>query len=173
MVEDKVAGSGVAGSKVASSPFELPKGADSPFELPGAIVSKAPPKPKRQVKSKGVEPLLTESVQMYRAKILLAKGRRMIARGALTDLRWLDAAGKQRLVSIGAVRKVISPPLAELAGWKTRAKRLMPLGVNTIADFLFLPAAKLGQVLRVKEKTVIGWQDQLHEWSQMMEPPRR
>lgn len=143
-------------------------------ELKGSrVISETPPKPKRQVKSKVVEPLLTESVQMYRTKILLAKGQRMIARGALTDLRWLDADGKQRLVRIGAVRKVISPPLAELAGWQTRAKRLTPLGVKTMADFLFLPADKLGQVLRVKEETVIGWQDQLREWSQMVEPPQR
>lgn len=135
--------------------------------------SRGETKPKRQVKPKTVEPLLVEPIQMYRSKMLLAKGRRFIKRGELTDLKWLNAGGKQRLVKMGAVRKVISPPLAELAGWKTRAKRLEPLGVKTMADFLFLPAAELGQALRVKEETVIGWQDQLREWNRMVEPPGR
>ncbi len=135
--------------------------------------SAGPPKPKRPTKPKVIKPLLTESVQMYRTKLLMRKGPRFIERGDLTDLRWLDEAGKQRLIDNGAVREVMSPPLAELAGWQTRAKKLIPLGILTMADFLFVPAADLAPALRVKAKTVLGWQDQLREWSKMTEPPRR
>lgn len=164
MTDSEVAGTRVAGGEETAPPSEAPE---------TKAVSEEPPKPKRPTKVKVVTPLLTESVQMYRAKMLLVKGARFIEKGELTDLRWLNAAGKQRLIQVGAVREVMSPPLAELAGWQTRAKRLAPLGVKTMADFLFLPADKLGAALRVKEKTALGWQDQLREWSRMVEPSRR
>ncbi len=158
-------------------PFKLPNPND-PSTISGPLTgsvppSVAPPKPKRPAKPKVIKPLLTESVQMYRTKVLMKKGQRFIARGDLTDLGWLDEAKKQRLIEIGAVRVVISPPLAELAGWQTRAKKLIPLGILTMADFLFVPAADLAPALRVKVQTVLGWQDQLREWSKMTEPPRR
>lgn len=137
------------------------------------VIPETPPKPKRAAKAKVVKPLLTESVQLYRAKMLMKKGQRFIARGELTDLGWLDETGKQRLIDIGAVRVEMSPPLAELAGWQTRAKKLAPLGILTIADFLFVPTADLAPALRVKTQTILGWQDQLREWSKLTEPPRR
>lgn len=149
------------GSKVAGSRGERERGL------------KLEPKPKaRRVKAKA-EPLLAASVQVYRAKLPLAKGQKIIARGAMTDLAWLDEAAIQRLIAVGAVRTVISPPLAELAGWQRRAKKMSPLGVITLADFLAVPVPQLAKVLRVKAKTVTGWQDQLRGWSEMETPPRR
>ena len=162
------------GSGQAQDRFGIPKAelAEAHPSASSGHASAGPPKPKRPAKPKVIKPLLTESVQMYRTQILMKKGQRFIERGDLTDLGWLDEAGKQRLIDIGAVRLVMSPPLAELAGWQTRAKKLNPLGILTIADFLFVPAADLAPALRVKEKTVLGWQDQLREWSKMTEPLR-
>lgn len=148
---------------------------DQGSRVAGSRVQRLEPKPKRKSyrpKVK-VEPLLAASVQVYRAKLPLAKGQKIIARGTITDLAWLNEAAIKRLIAVGAVRAVISPPLAELAGWQRRAEKMVPLGVITMADFLAVPVPQLAKVLRVKAETVTGWQDQLRGWSEMETPPRR
>lgn len=144
---------------------------------PAKLTPSPPPaaqsQPLQPAKPKEVKKLLGESVQQYRVKIPLAKGQKIIGIGSLTGLAWMDEVGIQRLIKTGAVRVVLSPPLSELAGWKTRAKRLEPVGVVTMADFLTVDAADLARVLRAKRETVIGWQDQLRDWSKSEEPSRR
>lgn len=126
-----------------------------------------PPTPKK------VERLLDASVQMHMTKIPVWKGKLLIGIGELIALDWLNEVGVKKLEKIGAVRPVLSPPLAELAGWKTRATRLEPFGVITIADFLAVSADDLARVLRAKSETALTWQDQLREWSKSEVPPKR
>jgi hypothetical protein len=138
--------------------------------LPSAKVTtplkkKEPPKPKK------VERLLDASVQMYRTKMPVSKGKSLIRKGELISLDWLSEKGIKQLEKIGAVRPVLSPPLAKLAGWKTRATRLEPYGVITVADFLTVPEDDLARVLRVKKQTILTWQELLREWSRSEIPP--
>lgn len=134
----------------------------------------APPKKKREPpKPEKVERLLDVSVQMHMTKMPVWKGKVLIGIGELISLDWKSEAGIERLEKIGAVRPVLFPPLAELAGWKTRATRLEPFGVITIADFLAVSADDLARVLRAKPETALTWQNQLREWSKSEVPPKR
>lgn len=126
-----------------------------------------------EAKQKVVKKLLEKSVQQYYVKKLLSKGQKMINIGSLTTLNWLNKTGIQRLIKMGAVRAVFSPPLSELAGWQTRANRLKPVGVVTIDDFLAVDASDLAKILRTKKETAIKWQDLLRSWGDSDKPLRR
>jgi hypothetical protein len=85
--------------------------------------------------------------------------------GSRTDLAWLSEAKRQKLVDVGAVRPVESPPLAELAGWQRRSERLAPLGIKTLEDFLAADVETIRRHLRVQSRTVKKWREQLIEWN--------
>lgn len=144
---------------------EKPKRPAAKKKRPAARKAAATPSP--------LPPLLTAPVQMYRVTTPLAKGQKVIPVGTLTRLEWLDAAGIARLERVGAVRAVMSPPLAELNGWSRRAERLAALGVVTMADFLAVSPAAIAEAMEIKTETAETWRAQLAAWSEAPEPPGR
>ena len=99
--------------------------------------------------------------------------RIVIPRGSKTQLEWLNEDTQQVLVRKGAVREVESPPLSELAGWQTRARRLEPHGIKTMDDMMEADANELAEALGVKSVTVEKWQDELGTWADRPEAARR
>jgi hypothetical protein len=96
----------------------------------------------------------------------LAKGQQIIRSGSTTRLEWLTDEQRQKLVDIGVVRPLVSPPLAELKGWKTRATKLTSLGIETIEEFLEAEVGALTKTLRVRPATVSKWRNELAAWHQ-------
>ncbi len=88
-----------------------------------------------------------------------------IPRGSKTQLEWLDGDTQQLLIRKGAVREVESPPLSELAGWQTRGRRLLSLGIVTMEDMLDADPDAVAVELGVKPATVEKWQAELKDWS--------
>lgn len=104
----------------------------------------------------------------------LSRGEgKIIPVGSKTDLAWLSEAKRQKLVEVGAVRPVESPPLIELAGWGRRGERLAPLGIETLEDFLAADVQTIRRRLRVKTATVEKWREQLIAWNNAPGPPPR
>ena len=103
----------------------------------------------------------------------LAKGKKIIPQGSKTDLAWLDEAGVQRLIVVGAVRSMASPPLAALGGWKARAARLDQVGIVTIADFLAAEDGEIAAANGVKVSTVKRWRKEIEDWGGEVEGGER
>ena len=99
--------------------------------------------------------------------------RIVIPRGSKTQLEWLDMDTQQVLVRKGAVREIESPPLSELAGWQTRARRLEPHGIKTMDDMMEADASELAKMIGVKLITIEKWQDELGAWADQPEAARR
>lgn len=91
--------------------------------------------------------------------------RIVIPRGSKTQLEWLDVDTQQVLVRKGAVREIESPPLSELAGWQTRGRRLLPLGIVTMENMLDADPDTVAYELGVKPATVEKWQAELRDWN--------
>lgn len=112
-------------------------------------------------------------MSMYVAiKLLDAGGRGYIQPGSKTRLEWLNPDQIERMIKRGAIRRVESPPLEELAGWKTRAKRLERLDIKTTGQFLDADPDWLAEELHVKRETVDTWSQQLETWM-TAPPPKR
>ena len=102
---------------------------------------------------------------MYRAlKSLHRAEGKIIEVGKPTMLEWLTEAQIAKLIERGCVAKLHPPPLAELPGWKTRAKKLESQGITDAAQLLMCDDAKLAKALRVQlamakklKQDVEGW----------------
>ena len=118
--------------------------------------------------------LIMPTFMVLRDLVRGKKGRRIsIPRGSRTNLEWLDEPTQQLLVRKGAVREVASPPLRELAGWKTRGRRLLSIGIETMEDMLDADPEEISGELGVRPSTVEKWQDELRSWNAQEESLRR
>lgn len=100
---------------------------------------------------------------MYRIHKNLAVGEKVIPRGSLTPLG-LSSDKIDKLIEVGAISRVQSPPLAVLPGWSTRANRLEPLGILDVEQFLDADPAVIAKHLKVKPATVQQWREDMVEW---------
>jgi hypothetical protein len=82
----------------------------------------------------------------------------------MTRLDWLNPAQRDRLVQVRAVREVQSPPLAELAGWVTRAGKLDAIGIVTLEQFIDGETKEIAKCLGQKAATVEKWKEELSAW---------
>ena len=110
---------------------------------------------------------------LYRVHNPLDRGKgRTIHTGSLTRLAWLTPENQQRLADCGAVSMVSPPPLAILPGWKIRAEKLTPHGINDVVEFLEADNAKLQDILDVRKEMTIGtWKYDLEQ--QLIARPQR
>ena len=67
------------------------------------------------------------------------------------------------LVERGAVSVAFTPPLAELPGWKTRAKRLKTIDIETVEQFVEASETVLSRKLRLKKANVLQLKQELIE----------
>lgn len=94
----------------------------------------------------------------------LLRKRLLIEPGSRSRLEWLTEEGRAVLVERRAVRELASPPLGELAGWQSRAKKLAGIKIETADDFLEADPVEIRRCLRVKAETVEKYQVQLRAW---------
>jgi hypothetical protein len=98
-------------------------------------------------------------MQLYRAVQNLAWGNRTVARGTVFDGARLKAV--ERLVRVGAIAPVSTPPLEMVPGWQRRAVKLRTLGKTSVEEVLSMPAADLAGVFGVRPETAERWQSEL------------
>ena len=99
---------------------------------------------------------------IFRVLKPLSKGfHRVIPAGSVIDINWLEDEQLARLVAVGAVAKIQTPPLAKFPGWKTRAARLSRAGVNGVETFLEADNEWLAERLKLKPSTVERWKNEL------------
>lgn len=91
----------------------------------------------------------------------LSKGSIVIPAGAVIEASTLPPGATDKLLAIGAIAPVSSPPLAELPGWRVRAKKLSMLGITTIADLAEADTERVADHMRVKPGTVKTWKQVL------------
>jgi hypothetical protein len=102
---------------------------------------------------------------IYRAnRRIRSKKQGIIEEGQRTRLDWLSPGEIQSLIQRGVIRREESPKLEELAGWKTRGRRLKTLDINTAEDFLDADPDWLADELHVKPETVEKWGKELSIW---------
>jgi len=110
---------------------------------------------------------------MYRALRRLDRGKgKIIEIGKPTRLQWLNSEQIAKLLEVGAVAEIHPPPLAELPGWRTRAKKLKSKGIEDAAQFLASEDAELARALRVKLPTVKRLKADVERWL-TVEPGKR
>lgn len=98
-------------------------------------------------------------MSLYRAVQNLAWGNKTVARGTVFDGARLKAV--ERLVRVGAIAPVSTPPLEMVPGWQRRAKRLRPLGKTSVEEVLSMPAADLAGIFAIRPQTAERWQSEL------------
>jgi hypothetical protein len=106
----------------------------------------------------------------YRVLKQLDRGGRIIPRDSRSRLNGLPPEAIKALEQVGAIREISSPPLATLAGWKSRAGRLAKIGIETAEQFLEGDAGAIVKCLRVKPPTLERWRAQIREWSEFDGP---
>lgn len=69
------------------------------------------------------------------------------------------------LIEVNALAPVSFPPLSELPGWKTRAKKLAAENVVTVQDFLDAEEGTLKRIFGHKTTRVISkWKKEVKDW---------
>lgn len=101
---------------------------------------------------------------LFRVLRSLSKRERVIPAGELTDLHWLTDEQRQKLMAVGAVAPIQTPPIAALPGWKTRAAKLITAGIYTVEDALETQVAALADAGGVRHDTAERWLRELREW---------
>lgn len=73
---------------------------------------------------------------LYRVLTNLGKKDRVITEGSLIDPSEFSSEAIDKLLRMGKIAPVASPPLSVLPNWKTRAKKLEALGIITIEQLI-------------------------------------
>lgn len=101
---------------------------------------------------------------LYRALRNLSRNERIIPGGTLTELHWLKPEQIDKLIEVGAVAEVATPPLVALPGWKTRAGKFGALNISTAGEFLEADTAFMADTLHLKPETVERWKAEVKGW---------
>lgn len=110
-------------------------------------------------------------MQTYLVLRDLSKGTEVLTAQSRTRLEWLSEEERAKLVRVGAVRELASPPLTVLAGWQTRAEKLLPLGIETLEHFWEAEVKLIASTMRVKPATVRRWRSEVEAWHTADGPP--
>lgn len=112
-------------------------------------------------------------MQTYLVLRDLDKGGVIIPAQSRTRLEWLSAEDQAKLVRMEKVRPLASPPLTVLAGWQTRAEKLLPLGIETLEQFWEAEVKLIARTMRVKPVTVRRWRSEVEAWHTAAGPPAK
>ena len=103
----------------------------------------------------------------YRILNNLAMGEGHIPRGTIHRLR-LSTGKINRLIEVGAISQVSTPPLAILPDWEERASRLKSLEIITIEDLfeaLDDVPEQVAQLFETQVEVVLQWRIELErDW---------
>lgn len=109
--------------------------------------------------------LVIEPVALWRTHANLnRKGTRVAKRGDVQELAWMNDDAKAILEAQGAISRVSGPPLSALPGWKTRSKKLVPLGIETVEQLLGVRDEILAEHLNRKPSTITRWKLEAKDW---------
>ncbi len=96
---------------------------------------------------------------MYRVRRKLALGGgKYLPRGLRSELQELKPEVLRKLIELGYIDEVETPPLGILPRFKSRAARLEAVGVRTIEHLIRANAEQLAQQLNLEVTTVKRWQ---------------
>lgn len=99
---------------------------------------------------------------IYRVLKPLSKGfDKVIPKGTVLNINWLDADGLARLEGVGAIARVAMPPLEKLPAWSLRAKRLEKAGITGGEQFLEMDDKELAERLQADPRTIAKWKEEL------------
>lgn len=101
---------------------------------------------------------------LYRINKPLTKGKQILKRGSYSDCTWLSEKGKTLLLHDNVISELQTPPLAELPGWKVRAKKLDIFNIKTCANFLEESNYDLSKILNVKEETIERYKSEIEQF---------
>jgi hypothetical protein len=106
---------------------------------------------------------------MYRVLVNLSKDDRIIYKGSIITGRGFQQETIERLIDLGKIARVSSPPLNELNGWKSRAKKLAMAGIITIDQFIEVDSGELARILNKPPFIIDKWK---HELERLLEAPK-
>ena len=89
---------------------------------------------------------------MYRALVdlALASGR-VIRKKSLFTSDLIAPANLEKLLALGKISKVSSPPLEALSGWSEHAEKLKKVGVITIEQFAQMEHREVAKALKIPQ----------------------
>jgi len=94
----------------------------------------------------------------------LSKGDRIIPKGSIICDGDLPDANREILRNMGALAIISAPPLVEVPGWKVRANRVEPLGIETADQFIEADNTELRRVFRSSDERIDRWKQELIDW---------
>lgn len=106
---------------------------------------------------------------LYRLRTNLAmKDGTVYPSGTIQSLS-LSGKDEAKLISVGALTILQTPPLSALPNWEKRAERLEKHGIVTITDLLQADQAELAKQMKVKEETIAAWQRAVLQWTRVQD----
>jgi hypothetical protein len=101
---------------------------------------------------------------LYRINKPITKGKQVLKKGSYSDFTWLSPKGKEILLHDNVISELQTPPLEQLPGWKTRAKRLEAFNVKTCADFLEEKTRNLASMLNLREVVIEKYRAEIEQF---------
>ncbi len=107
---------------------------------------------------------------VYRVLRRMNKGDTFYLRGDIVKDDLFSEDALRKLLAVGAIAPVNAPPLAEIAGWEKKAKKLEAIGVSDVTQFIEADPSALAKALKVSRATILRWGRDLEE---QVRPPER
>lgn len=109
-------------------------------------------------------------MSMYRFLKNVTNGNEIIERGAIGRAPF-SADTIAKLIEVGAIAPIATPPLSVLPGWETRSNRLeQRLNILTIEQFLEADDDEIARVMRKSAQVVSEWKQDVVEWMKAKRP---
>ncbi len=107
---------------------------------------------------------------LYRVVYRLSVGNGYIEEGEIVPETLFSADTLEKLLNKHAVSRVSTPPLAELPGWETRARKLQAAGIRDVEQFLEAKIETVVSVCKTSRSNVERWRGELQ--TLILPPPR-
>ncbi len=102
---------------------------------------------------------------MYRVRRKLSLGGgKYIPRGIQSELKELTPQNLRRLLELGYVTRVETPPLAILPRFKRRSESLRTMGIISIEDLLRADSDDVADNLDLKVDTIEKWKREAEDY---------
>jgi hypothetical protein len=109
---------------------------------------------------------------LYRVLRSLSRKDQVIPRDSIGSLTWLSEESATKLLAVGSIARVSSPPLTELPDWDGRTRRLAVRGIFDAEQFLLADDGDLAEWTGHSVDTVRLWKEEVIRWLQPDEMKR-
>ena len=101
-------------------------------------------------------------MKLYRALKPLDRGKgKVIGRGQVTTLHWLNDEQIALLEHRGAVNEISAPPLSKMPLPKSALAKMKRAKMEDVGDLLMGNPAELARALKVRPATAAKWRDEV------------